>query len=129
MPKFIPDSVGEPGLRNEVRCVSLEHKLGIHGSPTALMSYGEDRGAVAYLVGEVNRGLEYMFIMMNAARHAVVVSVDRRPVSTMVQPSPSATAHTLIAGKAENRGIRSQSKPGETSTADPSPISGLSLRG
>ena len=73
VPKFIPDSVGEPGLRNEVRCVSLEHKLGIHGSPTALMSYGEDRGAVAYLVGEVNRGLEYMFIMMNAARHAVGV--------------------------------------------------------
>ncbi|MDG2076255.1 MAG: acyl-CoA dehydrogenase family protein, partial [Arenicellales bacterium] len=58
VPKFIPDSVGEPGLRNEVRCVSLEHKLGIHGSPTALMSYGEDRGAVAYLVGELNRGLE-----------------------------------------------------------------------
>ena len=73
VPKFIPDCVGEPGLRNEVRCVSLEHKLGIHGSPTALMSYGEDRGAVAYLVGEVNRGLEYMFIMMNAARHAVGV--------------------------------------------------------
>ena len=73
VPKFIPDANGAPGERNEVRCISLEHKLGIHGSPTAVMSYGEDKGAVAYLVGEENRGLEYMFIMMNAARHAIGV--------------------------------------------------------
>jgi acyl-CoA dehydrogenase len=71
VPKYILDAEGEPGERNDVRCVSLEHKLGIHGSPTAVLSYGDQGGAVGYLVGEENRGLEYMFIMMNRARHAV----------------------------------------------------------
>tara|TARA_B100001971_G_scaffold214620_1_gene253146 strand:- start:1700 stop:3496 length:1797 start_codon:yes stop_codon:yes gene_type:complete len=71
VPKFIPDEHGEPGERNDLCCVSLEHKLGIHGSPTAVMSYGDNGGATGYLVGEENRGLEYMFIMMNMARHAV----------------------------------------------------------
>ena len=73
VPKFIPDAQGEPGERNDLRCVSLEHKLGIHGSPTALMAYGDQGGATAYLIGDKNRGLEYMFIMMNMARHAVGV--------------------------------------------------------
>ncbi len=71
VPKFIPSEDGEPGERNDVYCVSLEHKLGIHASPTAVLSYGDNCGAVGYLVGEENRGLEYMFIMMNRARHAV----------------------------------------------------------
>ena len=71
VPKFIPDSDGEPGERNDIRTVSLEHKLGIHASPTAVLSYGDQGGAVGYLLGEINRGLEYMFIMMNMARHAV----------------------------------------------------------
>ena len=71
VPKFIPSEDGEPGERNDVYCVSLEHKLGIHASPTAVLSYGDNGGAVGYLVGEENRGLEYMFIMMNRARHAV----------------------------------------------------------
>ncbi len=71
VPKFIPGEHGEPGERNDLCCVSLEHKLGIHGSPTAVMSYGDNGGATGYLVGEENRGLEYMFIMMNMARHAV----------------------------------------------------------
>ena len=71
VPKFILNEKGEPGARNDVYCVSLEHKLGIHGSPTAVLSYGDQGGAVGYLVGEENRGLEYMFIMMNRARHAV----------------------------------------------------------
>jgi butyryl-CoA dehydrogenase len=62
---------GSLAERNEVACVSIEHKMGIHGSPTCVLQYGEQRGAVAYLVGEENRGLEYMFIMMNAARFAV----------------------------------------------------------
>jgi alkylation response protein AidB-like acyl-CoA dehydrogenase len=68
VPKFLPDSAGKPGTRNEVRCVSIEHKLGIHGSPTAVLAFND---ATGYLVGEENRGLEYMFIMMNAARYAV----------------------------------------------------------
>ena len=71
VPKYILNAKGEPGERNDVQCVSLEHKLGIHGSPTAVLSYGDQGGAVGYLVGEENRGLEYMFIMMNRARHAV----------------------------------------------------------
>jgi alkylation response protein AidB-like acyl-CoA dehydrogenase len=68
VPKFIPNEDGSAGKRNTAKCASIEHKLGIHASPTAVMVY--DR-AVGYLVGEENRGLEYMFIMMNAARFAV----------------------------------------------------------
>ena len=59
--------------RNDLRCVSLEHKLGIHASPTCVMAYGDNGGAIGYLVGEENRGLEYMFTMMNNARLAVGV--------------------------------------------------------
>lgn len=73
VPKFLPDGDGNPGRRNDVRCVSLEHKLGIHASPTAVLAYGDNDGAVGFLVGEENRGLEYMFTMMNLARHAVGV--------------------------------------------------------
>ena len=68
VPKFIPNQDGTLGKRNSARCASIEHKLGIHASPTAVMVYEK---AVGYLVGEENRGLEYMFIMMNAARFAV----------------------------------------------------------
>jgi 3-(methylthio)propanoyl-CoA dehydrogenase len=65
-PKVMPD-----GTRNDVHCVSIEHKLGIKASPTAVLQYGDHGGAVGYLVGQENRGLEYMFIMMNAARFGV----------------------------------------------------------
>ncbi len=68
VPKFLPDGDGNPGRRNDLRCVSLEEKLGIHAAPTCVMSYGEDGGAIGYLIGEENRGMEYMFTMMNAAR-------------------------------------------------------------
>jgi len=71
VPKFLVNAAGEIGARNDLKCVSLEHKLGIHASPTAVMSFGENGGAVGYLVGEANRGLEYMFTMMNNARLAV----------------------------------------------------------
>ncbi|HEY9193297.1 MAG TPA: acyl-CoA dehydrogenase, partial [Methyloversatilis sp.] len=71
VPKFIPDADGNPGARNDLRCVSLEHKLGIHASPTCVMAYGDAGGATGWLCGEENRGIEYMFIMMNAARYAV----------------------------------------------------------
>lgn len=73
VPKFMVNEDGTLGERNDVRCVSLEHKLGIHASPTAVLSYGDNGGAIGYLVGEKNRGLEYMFTMMNLARHAVGV--------------------------------------------------------
>ncbi len=71
VPKFMPNADGTVGGRNDVKCVSIEHKMGIHASPTAVMVYGERDGAVGYVVGEPHRGLEYMFIMMNAARLSV----------------------------------------------------------
>ena len=68
VPKFMVGADGSLGARNDVACVSLGHKLGIHGSPTAVMSFGDNGGATGFLVGEENRGLEYMFVMMNHAR-------------------------------------------------------------
>jgi alkylation response protein AidB-like acyl-CoA dehydrogenase len=71
VPKFLPDDAGRLATRNDVQCLSLEHKLGINASPTAVLQFGERGGATGFLVGEENRGLEYMFVMMNAARFAV----------------------------------------------------------
>jgi 3-(methylthio)propanoyl-CoA dehydrogenase len=71
VPKFLVAPDGSLGERNDVHCVSIEHKLGIHASPTCVMSFGEGEGAVGYLVGEENRGMKYMFTMMNNARLAV----------------------------------------------------------
>ena len=68
VPKFLVNSDGSLGERNDVKCVSIEHKLGIHGSPTCVMAYGDSDGAIGYLVGEENRGLHQMFTMMNFAR-------------------------------------------------------------
>jgi alkylation response protein AidB-like acyl-CoA dehydrogenase len=83
VPKFLVKADGSVGARNDVQCVSIEHKMGIKASPTAVLQYGDGlvgsvadqqgAGAVGYLVGQENRGLEYMFIMMNAARYAVGV--------------------------------------------------------
>jgi alkylation response protein AidB-like acyl-CoA dehydrogenase len=71
VPKFMINDDGSLGERNDVACVSIEHKLGIKASPTAVLQFGDNGGAVGTLVGEENRGLEYMFIMMNAARFGV----------------------------------------------------------
>ena len=71
VPKFLPDEDGNPGRRNDLRCVAIEEKLGIHASPTCVMSYGDDEGALGFLLGEENRGLAGMFTMMNNARLAV----------------------------------------------------------
>jgi 3-(methylthio)propanoyl-CoA dehydrogenase len=71
VPKFLTDENGTLGARNDVHCVSIEHKLGIKASPTAVLQFGDHGGAIGELIGEENRGLEYMFIMMNAARFAV----------------------------------------------------------
>ena len=67
-PKFLPDETGAFTRRNDLRCVGLEHKLGIHGSPTCTMSFGDTQGATAFLIGEENNGLACMFTMMNNAR-------------------------------------------------------------
>jgi 3-(methylthio)propanoyl-CoA dehydrogenase len=71
VPKFLVNADGSLGARNDVRCLSIEHKLGIHASPTCVLAFGEKSGALAQLVGEPGRGLEYMFIMMNSARLSV----------------------------------------------------------
>ncbi|MGO4327277.1 acyl-CoA dehydrogenase [Cupriavidus sp. 2TAF22] len=71
VPKFLVNEDGSNGARNDVHCVSIEHKLGIKASPTAVLQFGDHGGAIGTLVGEENRGLEYMFIMMNSARFSV----------------------------------------------------------
>ena len=71
VPKFLVNADGSLGERNDVICASIEHKLGIHGSPTCTLSFGEGEGAIGYLVGEEGRGLNHMFTMMNEARHKV----------------------------------------------------------
>jgi 3-(methylthio)propanoyl-CoA dehydrogenase len=71
VPKFLVNDDGSLGERNDVTCVSIEHKMGIKASPTCVMSYGEDDGAVGYLIGEENQGMRYMFTMMNNARLSV----------------------------------------------------------
>src|SRR4029077_20575288 len=71
VPKYLVNADGSLGARHDVPCLSVEHKLGIHASPTCVLAFGQNGGAVGELIGEENRGLEYMFIMMNAARYSV----------------------------------------------------------
>ena len=88
VPKFLVNDDGSLGARNDVHCVSIEHKMGIKASPTAVLQYGDNGGAIGYLVGEENRGLEYMFIMMNAARYSVGlqgIGVSERAYQRAVQ--------------------------------------------
>lgn len=88
VPKFLVNADGSLGARNDVHCVSIEHKMGIKASPTAVLQYGDHGGAIGYLVGEENRGLEYMFIMMNAARYGVGlqgIGVSERAYQRAVQ--------------------------------------------
>ena len=73
VPKFLLDDDGKPTIENNLTCTSIEHKLGIHASPTCVLQFGDDEGAIGYLIGEENRGMAYMFTMMNNARLAVGV--------------------------------------------------------
>jgi len=73
VPKFLVNADGSLGARNDAHCVSIEHKMGIKASPTCVLQFGDHGGAIGTLVGQENRGLEYMFIMMNAARFGVGV--------------------------------------------------------
>jgi alkylation response protein AidB-like acyl-CoA dehydrogenase len=97
VPKFILDDNGAPGRRNDVHCVSIEHKLGIHGSPTAVLSFGDHGGAVGYLVGEENRGLEYMFVMMNLER--LVVGIQGLGISERAYQQAVSYARERIQGQ------------------------------
>ena len=96
-PKFLVAADGSLGARNDLLCVSIEHKLGIHASPTAIMSYGDKEGAIAYLVGEPNRGLEYMFTMMNHAR--LNVGLEGVAVAEAAYQRAVAYARTRVQGK------------------------------
>ena len=96
-PKFLVNPDGTTGDRNDLVCSSIEHKLGIHGSPTAVMSYGDHQGAIAYLVGEPNRGLEYMFTMMNHAR--LNVGLEGVAVSEAAYQKAVAYARERVQGR------------------------------
>jgi alkylation response protein AidB-like acyl-CoA dehydrogenase len=98
VPKVLVNDDGSLGARNDVACVSIEHKLGIHASPTAVMAYGEKGGAIGYLVGEENRGLEYMFIMMNLARFSV--GMEGVGISERAYQRSVAYARERVQGKA-----------------------------
>jgi 3-(methylthio)propanoyl-CoA dehydrogenase len=107
VPKFLVGNDGSLGARNDVHCVSLEHKLGIHASPTAVLAYGDKGGAVGYLVGEENRGLEYMFIMMNLARFSV--GLEGVGISERAYQRAVAYARERVQGRAV--GIDAKSPP------------------
>ena len=108
VPKFLVNADGSLGQRNDVRCVSIEHKLGIHASPTCTLAFGDEGGATGYLVGEPNRGLEYMFAMMNNARlnvgiqgigvseHATQTAVAYAMERRQGKPADGANGETII---------------------------------
>jgi alkylation response protein AidB-like acyl-CoA dehydrogenase len=96
VPKFLVGADGSCGARNDVRCISVEHKLGIHASPTCVLAYGQNGGAIGELIGEKNRGLEYMFIMMNAARFAV--GIEGIGMSERAYQTALSYAHERIQG-------------------------------
>ncbi len=108
VPKVLVNEDGSLGARNDVRCVSIEHKLGIHGSPTCVLSYGDKEGAVGYLVGEENRGLEYMFIMMNAAR--LSVGLEGYALAERAYQQALEYARTRVQGKPKTRNVPEGSK-------------------
>jgi 3-(methylthio)propanoyl-CoA dehydrogenase len=97
VPKRLLAADGASGELNDLRCVSIEHKLGIHASPTCVMAYGDQGGALGYLVGEAHRGLEYMFIMMNAAR--LSVGIQGIALSELAWQQANAWAHTRVQGR------------------------------
>jgi alkylation response protein AidB-like acyl-CoA dehydrogenase len=109
VPKFLVNADGSLGARNDVHCVSIEHKLGIKASPTAVLQYGDHGGAIGYLVGEENHGLEYMFVMMNAARYGVGV----QGIAVAERAYQQAVAYARE---------RVQSRPIDGSTKDAVPI-------
>ena len=98
VPKYLVNADGSLGQRNDVKPLSLEHKLGIHASPTCVMGFGEDEGAVAYLIGEENRGIEYMFVMMNNAR--LGVGLEGLAISERAYQQAVAYAKDRVQGRA-----------------------------
>jgi acyl-CoA dehydrogenase len=107
VPKVLVEADGSLGARNDVSCLSIEHKLGIHGSPTCVMAYGQKDGAIGYLVGEPNRGLEYMFVMMNAAR--LSVGLEGYAVADRAFQQAAEWARTRVQGKPPVAGLNGPS--------------------
>ena len=109
VPKFLINEDGSLGERNDVKCVSIEHKLGIHASPTCVMSYGDNEGAVGYLVGKEHHGLMYMFTMMNQARHAVGVEgygiAERAYQQALGYAKDRKQGQTLLGKSEDDQGI------------------------
>jgi alkylation response protein AidB-like acyl-CoA dehydrogenase len=97
VPKFLLDEDGKPGERNDVRTLRLEEKLGIHASPTCVLSYGEDGGAIGWRIGEPNRGLEAMFTMMNTER--LLVGVQGVAIGERAYQTALAYARTRVQGQ------------------------------
>ena len=97
VPKLLPDADGTPGARNDLRCVSLEHKLGIHASPTCVMAYGDNGGATGFLIGQEHRGIEYMFTMMNSAR--LTVGLQGVAIAERATQAAEAYAATRVQGR------------------------------
>jgi acyl-CoA dehydrogenase len=98
VPKFLANADGTLGARNDVKCIGLEEKLGIHGSPTCTMRFGDDGGATGYLVGEENKGLACMFTMMNNAR----LHVGMQGVAV----AERATQHAIAYARERRQGAR-----------------------
>ena len=101
IPKFLKDESGEYTIRNDLKCISIEHKMGIKASPTAVMSYGENEGAIGYMLGEEGRGIEYMFIMMNRARFDV--GLQGMAISEAARQKALEYANSRIQGTPINR--------------------------
>jgi 3-(methylthio)propanoyl-CoA dehydrogenase len=97
VPKFLPGSDGQPGERNDVRTLRLEAKLGIHASPTCVLSYGEDGGAIGWRIGEPHRGLEAMFTMMNSER--LLVGIQGVAIAERAYQAALAFARTRVQGR------------------------------
>jgi 3-(methylthio)propanoyl-CoA dehydrogenase len=109
VPKYLVNADGSLGARNDVECLSIEHKLGIHASPTCVMAYGQKGGAIGYLVGEENRGLEYMFVMMNAAR--LSVGVEGYAVAERAYQQAANWARTRVQGRPAAPGAAAGPQP------------------
>jgi 3-(methylsulfanyl)propanoyl-CoA dehydrogenase len=109
VPKFLVKEDGSTGTRNDLRCVKLEEKLGIHASPTCIMRYGEDGGAIGTLIGEECRGIEYMFLMMNGARLNVGLQ-------------GAAIAERALQQARDYAQLRVQGKPADASSDEALPI-------
>lgn len=101
IPKFLEDEEGKHTKRNDLKCISIEHKMGIKASPTAVMAYGEEEGAIGYMLGEEGRGIEYMFIMMNRARFDV--GLQGMAVSEAARQKAHEYANIRVQGTPINR--------------------------